>query len=109
MRFVSSTGYLPITHQAFTDYMEKGMAENTDINIKKLFPAALKVYNEFDLYIPPVFDEYNSIAENFESGFSVLAAQKRKQYLEYLKHYTAEQAYEKAANNALNDFIQQLR
>jgi multiple sugar transport system substrate-binding protein len=109
MRFVSSTGYLPITHQAFTDYMEKGMAENTDINIKKLFPAALKVYNEFDFYIPPVFDEYNSIAENFESGFSVLAAQKRKQYLEYLKHYTAEQAYEKAANNALNDFIQQLR
>src|SRR5690606_8656010 len=39
MRFVSSTGYLPITHQAFTDYMEKGMAENTDINIKKFFPA----------------------------------------------------------------------
>lgn len=105
MRFVSSTGYLPVTHQAFTDHMESEIAENTNINIKKLLRTALTVHKEYDFYIPPVFNEFNTISERFESGFLTMASQKREQYLMQLKTSMAEEAYEKVANNALNEFI----
>ena len=105
IRFVSSTGYLPVTHQAFTDHMESEISESTNTNVKNLLRSALRVHKEYDFYTPPVFDEFNSISGNFESDFLAMVSQKREQYLMYLENSSSEQAYELVANNALNEFI----
>jgi len=104
LRFVSSTGYLPVTHQALTDLKNK-TAKKTNIIINKLLLTALQIHNEYDFYIPPVFYEYNSIGENFESSFLSVVSQKREQYLKLLEYLAPEQAYEKVADNAMEEFI----
>jgi multiple sugar transport system substrate-binding protein len=109
MRFVSSTGYLPVTHQAFTDYMEGEIAGSSNANIQKLLRTAITVHEEYDFYIPPVFAEFNTISTGFESDFHILANKKRELYLEYLKTSEPDDAYEKAAHNALSEFIEMQR
>jgi multiple sugar transport system substrate-binding protein len=105
IRFISSTGYLPVTNQAFTDHMEGEIAENSIPNVQKLLRTAIDVHKRYDFYIPPVFDEFNTISESFESRFLTLARQRREQYLINLETNNPDDAYEKAAKNALNEFI----
>ena len=51
MRFVSSTGYLPVTDQAFTNYMEHEISENSNPNIRNLLRTATTVsYTHLDVY-----------------------------------------------------------
>lgn len=105
MRFVASTGYLPVTGRAFTDHMEREIAENSNLNIQKLLRTAITVHEEYDFYIPPVFDEFNNINESFETSFLSFAEQRQEQYLENLKTMEPDDAYEKAVINALREFI----
>ncbi len=105
MRFVSSTGYLPVTDQAFTNYMEHEISENSNPNIRNLLRTATIIHQEYDFYIPPVFDSFNTVSRNFESRFHAIADQRREQYLDNLKTMKPEEAYEKAAKGSLEEFI----
>jgi multiple sugar transport system substrate-binding protein len=105
MRFVSSTGYLPVTARAFTDHMEREIAQNSNPNIQKLLRTATTVHEDYDFYIPPVFERFNSIGDGFESAFFSIARNRREQYLENLSTMDAESAYEQAASGALSEFI----
>ena len=105
MQFVASTGYLPVTNRAFTHRMEQEISNNANPNIQKLLRIAIQVHDEYDFYIPAVFDEYNAISEQFESSFYTIAQQRREQYLENLKTMEPEAAYEEAAKGALEEFI----
>lgn len=105
MRFVASTGYLPVTNQAFAEQMELQISKNSNPNIQKLLRTAVTVHEEYDFYIPPVFDEFNTISESFEAGFLSIAAQRREQYLENLNTMEADLAYEMAEKGALAEFI----
>lgn len=106
MRFVSSTGYLPVTELAFTDHMKREIAENNNPNtIQKLLRTAINLHEEYDFYIPPVFDEFNSISEQFETSFHTMAEQGRQRYLENLQTMEPDAAYEKASKGALREFI----
>lgn len=105
MRFVASTGYLPVTGRAFAEQTELQISENSNPNIQKLLRMAITVYEEYDFYIPPVFDEFNTISGSFEAGFLSIAAQRRQQYLENLNTMEPDLAYEKAEKGALKEFI----
>lgn len=105
MRFVASTGYLPVTGRAFTNHMEQEIAKNNNPNIQKLLRTAMDVYKEYDFYIPPVFDGFNLISGDFEAGFFAIAQKRREQYLENLQIMESQAAYEKAASGALKEFI----
>lgn len=105
MRFVASTGYLPVTEQAFTNHMEHEIAENNNPNIQKLLRTAITVHEEYDFYIPPAFDEFNAVSKRFESSFLTIAEQRREQYLKNLRTMEPSAAYEKAAQGALEEFI----
>ncbi len=109
MRFVASTGYLPVTGQAFTDHMEKEIAENGNPNIRKLLRTAITVHSEYDFYTPPVSDKLNSISGSMEAGFFAIARQRRERYMENLATMEPDEAYEKAAEGALMAFIAEQR
>ncbi len=105
MHFVASTGYLPVTNQAFTNHMEREIAENTNPNIQKLLRAATIVHKEYDFYIPIVFDGFNTVGSNFEADFLAIAQGLREQYIENLNTMDSKTAYEEAARNSLKKFI----
>lgn len=105
MRFVASTGYLPVTGKAFADHMEREIAKNKNPNIQKLLRTAIAVHREYDFYTPPVFDRFNTICGSFEASFLDIAKQSREQYLEYSKTMESDDAYEKAAEAAFQAFV----
>lgn len=105
MRFVASTGYLPVTSQAFTNHMEREIAENSNPNIQKLLRTATIVHEEYDFYIPPTFDAFNTISGRMEAEFFAIAAGRREQYMVNLTTMEPGAAYEAAAAGALAEFI----
>ncbi len=94
LNFVASTGYLPVTNEAFGSSIEQEITANENENIKKLLRTAINVYKEYDFYITPVFDSYNSLSKEYESNFEWLATEGRKRYLELLNTMDRESAYE---------------
>lgn len=105
MRFVASTGYLPVTYQAFANHLEREISENPNPNIKKLLRTAVSVHREYDFYIPPLFDGLNKISENFKDNFLALARRGRERYLENLRTMEPDAAYQEAASGILEEFI----
>ncbi|MEL7624363.1 MAG: extracellular solute-binding protein [Clostridiales bacterium] len=105
MRFVASTGYLPVTSQAFVNHMEREIAENSNPNIRGLLRTAISVHQEYDFYIPPVFDSFNSISSKWEKTFLSMAAERRQRYLTNLKTMEPEAAYEEAVMDTFDEFI----
>lgn len=105
MRFVASTGYLPVTHEAFTDHLEREIADNPNPNIRKLLQAATAVHAEYDFYTPPLLDDLSNISESFKTNFLALARRGRERYLNNLKTMDADAAYQKAVEGLLEEFI----
>ena len=105
MKFVASTGYLPVTNQAFENSMEQEIAQNDNINIQKLLRAAVTVHQEYDFYTPPVFDRFNQISEQFESDLQIAAAAARQRYLELVDTMPPAEAYAAATTGNLEAFI----
>jgi multiple sugar transport system substrate-binding protein len=105
MRFVASTGYLPVTGQAFLNHMEREIAENGNPNIQKLLRTATVVHEEYDFYIPPTFDAFNTISGRMEAEFFAIASQRREQYMVNLTTMEPGAAYEAAAAGALEEFV----
>jgi multiple sugar transport system substrate-binding protein len=68
MRFVSETGYLPVTKEAFEEKMtgEIGAMENPVI--KMLLETAVKMYNEYDFIVAPNQDNFAALSGAYETS-----------------------------------------
>lgn len=75
LRFVSSTGYLPVTKDAFGDMMKKEIENTSDQNIKKLLQTAIEMQEQYDFYIPPLFDDYDKLQKEYESKLKKVASE----------------------------------
>lgn len=84
LRFVSCTGYLPVTKEAFGEMMSKEIKEIPDKNIKKLFSTAIEMQREYDFYIPELFDGFDKLQKEYENNLKKVASQSRREYLELL-------------------------
>ncbi len=105
MKFVASTGYLPVTNEAFEDSIEQEIANNDNINIQKLLRTAIDVHMNYDFYIPPAFDSFNQTRSDFESDLSKISSISRAKYLELTKIKSADEAFSEASSNGLSLFI----
>ena len=94
-----------MTHEAFTNHLEREIAQNPNANIRKLLQAAISVHEEYDFYTPPLLDDLNNISRDFENNFLAIARRGRERYLENVKTMGAEAAYQEAAKGLLGEFI----
>ena len=101
MRFVASTGYLPVTGKAFSEYLAAEIASNENPNIKKLLQTAMTVHEQYDFYIPPVFDSFSQQGKQLEQGFYTYATAARERYLSLTGESSSDAAYKKAAEGVL--------
>jgi multiple sugar transport system substrate-binding protein len=106
MKFVASTGYLPVTHAAFENSIAEEIAANENINIRKLLAAAITVHKEYDFYIPPIFEGFDSISKNYEKDIKQSASEARAKYILLLETMQPDQAYSEAIKGVYEVFVE---
>jgi len=105
LRFVSSTGYLPVTEEAFGEIMSQEIKNISDKRIKKLLQTSRIMHKEYEFYMPPLFEDIDEMQKRYESQLKETAAQSRKSYAEFLKSNDKMTAYETVSNGKYDDFI----
>ena len=105
LRFVSSTGYLPVTEEAFGEIMSQEIKNIADDNIKKLLQTSRIMQKEYQFYIPPLFDGIDELQKEYEDQLKDTAAQSRKSYINLIKETNSATAYEAASKGKYQDFI----
>ena len=103
LRFVASTGYLPVTVEAYGDIMSRELETISDENIKNLLSACRKMQQEYEFVIPPLFEGIDQLQEKYESSFKGIASSCRESYLDLLKSSSPEKAYETLSGKAFAD------
>ena len=64
------------------------------------------MYKEYDFYIPPVFDEFDSIEKAYNERIKQAAIDARITYLSLVDTNGTDEAFEKASENIFENFIQ---
>jgi multiple sugar transport system substrate-binding protein len=82
MRFVSGTGYLPVTKEAFGEKMTGEIGSMENPTLKMLLEAAVKTYNEYDFIVAPNMPGFDALAGKYESDVKAAMQAGRRQVLE---------------------------
>jgi multiple sugar transport system substrate-binding protein len=85
LRFVSSTGYLPVTEAAYGDIMLDEIKNISDPNIRRLLTVSREMQMEYDFQIAPLFDGVDELAEKYENDLRLLATQTKDTYFSLLE------------------------
>ncbi len=109
LRFVSSTGYLPVTEEAFGDIMLKEIDTITDDNIKELLTIARQMQMEYEFCISPLFDGVDVLQSNYEQGFRTIAQSSRDQYITLLKNADPQEALTESTKGKYEEFSDTLK
>ena len=107
IRFISQTGYLPVTNEAYDEIMNREISQLKDERIRALLDTAVTMQKEYDFYIPPVFDGFNSLSSRYGKDLLTCLKRAREQYLALLETESPEDAYSRASQEALEAFRQQ--
>lgn len=77
MRFIASTGYLPVTHEAFEERMPKEMQQVEDARIQKMLAAVTEMYHSYSFFVAPNFPEFDNMTKNYESNYKAVLSQSK--------------------------------
>ncbi|WP_195276411.1 extracellular solute-binding protein [Anaerotruncus rubiinfantis] len=69
MRFIASTGYLPVSKEAFENRMETEIERVEDYRIKKMLVAVTEMYRDYQFFVAPVFEGFDSMSKAYEQDF----------------------------------------
>ncbi len=81
MRFVSSTGYLPVTKAAFETNMTGEIKTVKNPNIRKLLEAATEMYNTYTFVVAPNYEQYDAMSKDYETTIKQAMRDGRTQVL----------------------------
>lgn len=104
LRFVVSTGYLPVTEKAFGEVMSKKIDTIEDKNIKALLMTAVEMHANYDFYIPPLYEDMDVLNKNYETKLKQIAAQSRKTYQTLIGKIGKDAAYNEASKGVFEAF-----
>ena len=82
MTFVASTGYLPVTKQAFEEELEDYVASVEDTRIKNMLTSVLAMYEEYTFFTAPTYGNFDRDSDTFEEKLKDLLTDRRGKYLE---------------------------
>ncbi len=108
LHFVSQTGYLPVTVEAFGEIMAQEIANIPDANIKKLLATCRLMQEEYQFCTAPLFDGVDQWQAQYENRFKEIAAASREAYREQLQRGSdPAKAYEAVSRNVFETFIRE--
>lgn len=108
LKFVSSTGYLPVTNEAFSAVMNDCSIVKDD-NIKKLINTAKDMQEQYEFYIPPTFEGFEELQNSYEKKIKETVSISREEYLKLMEIMDEANAYEKVSSGIYDDFINNMR
>ncbi len=109
LRFVSSTGYLPVTKEAFGEIMTKNIDLAKNGNIRSLLKTSVKMQADYDFYIPPLYDGIDVLQENYTSKLLTSVSDSRTVYRNALMSSDPDTAFRNATGNAFEKFIESIQ
>lgn len=77
MRFVESTGYLPVTKEAF-ELMPGEMEHVEDARIQKMLQAVMEMYQDYTFFVAPAFDSFDGVSKTYEKEYKEMLKQKKE-------------------------------
>lgn len=80
MEFISQTGYLPVTRQAFEEELPLHLERVEDARIKKMLSAVLSMYEEYAFFTAPSFTEFDAVSSQYETDFKRLLTDAHEAY-----------------------------
>ncbi|NLV17677.1 MAG: extracellular solute-binding protein [Syntrophomonadaceae bacterium] len=81
MRFISSTGYLPVTKEANDENISQEIAAVDNINMKKLLEAAKRMYAEYSFIVAPNYAGFDAMNKDYEEQIRQTMYKGRQQVL----------------------------
>ena len=81
MKFISKTGYLPVTKQAFEQDMAGHLETLEDVRIRKMLAAVLSMYENYSLFTAPHFSDFDAVSKAYEKDFKALLTEQREAQL----------------------------
>lgn len=79
--FVVSTGYMPVTYEAFEKYLPDAISGLTEQKYVELYEAYLETQENFEFYSAPKFNEYLDIENSFEERIRKFFLNEREEIL----------------------------
>jgi len=81
IRFISSTGYLPVTNEAFQEHLQNEISTTADSKVKEMLIASLSMYNNYEFFTAPTFNLYDETGKEYEENFKSQLKDAREAYL----------------------------
>lgn len=81
VEFVTQTGYMPVTQEAFDKFLPAAIAKLEDPKYRELYQAFLETQQEYEFYTPPQMDSYLQTETEFEENVRLLLTAGRNAYL----------------------------
>lgn len=66
VRFVTQTGYMPVTEAAFDGHLQKAIEQLEDPKYVELYQAFLNTQENYEFYTAPLLDSYLDLETSFE-------------------------------------------
>lgn len=104
LRFVASTGYLPVTEQAFGEVMSEQIKIIEDKNIKTLLTTAIKMHANYDFYIPALHEGIDTLTKNYETNLKQTVTESRKTYRTLQGKMSNDAAFNEASKGVFETF-----
>lgn len=103
LHFISATGYLPVTTEAFEDIMSIEIDSTSDSRIKPLLRTAKEMNDKYTFIIPPLFEEIDQVQKSYENKLKSVTNESRNKYIRLIE--SVDSAYETATEGVFDGFI----
>ncbi len=81
MRFVASTGYLPVTKEAFEKEMPEQLKKVEDARVRKMLQVVMEMQADYDFFVAPTFESFDSLSKGYEKSYKAALAAEREAWL----------------------------
>ena len=81
MRFIASTGYLPVTKLAFEEELPGHLESMEDARVKKMLTTVLTMYEGYDFFTMPNLPETEAASDRMEQNMMLAFRQGREAWL----------------------------
>lgn len=85
--------------------MSEEVKNSPEEKVKNFFNTIQIMQNEYDFCVSPLFEDVAGLQAEYENYYKDLAKQSRQSYINLIKSYDSDTAYEKISIPAQKEFI----
>ncbi|MFT3951797.1 MAG: extracellular solute-binding protein [Oscillospiraceae bacterium] len=80
LKFVASTGYMPVKTVAYADGLKSEISGASNDKIKSMLEVSMMMHNDYESFVPPTFDTFDAAGSAFEKSMKAILKDGRTQF-----------------------------